>query len=133
MSERRPRRVVLRDPDPDERERADCAPADAIEAHPIVQQIEFVADLILAMTEKKPAEIRAILRAPLARSLPAEIIAEAMRFAKLPADNHLAPIRTLRYAHRLEQLYVQDFTEPEPSPQLELGFLNNDEEDSRPW
>lgn len=133
MSDRRSRRVVLRDPAPEGRDGADCAPAEAIEAHPLVLQLEHVADLVLAMTEKRPAEIRALLRAPLSRSLPAEVIAEAMRFAKLPPDSHLAPMRTLRYAHRLEQLYLHDVAEPaQRGPQLELEFLGNDEE-SRPW
>ena len=128
MAERRFDRGVIRDAAA--RDGADCAP---VRVDPLLEQMDFVADLILAMTDKDGRAVRALLRQPFASRLPRELIAEALLFSKLPTDSHRAPLHALQFAHRLEQLHLGAGSPSDPfGAQLEFDLMD-DGQDSRPW
>jgi hypothetical protein len=65
---------------------------------------DYVERLALALLTHDAVAIRRLLAQPAAARLPREVREEALAFQRLASRSHRAPICTLRFAYRLQQL-----------------------------
>ncbi len=102
------------------------------------QLLAYLGRLSGALLARDAAEIRRLLRHPLANTLPRGVRSEAMAIARAGAKTLRAPIHALRFYHQTVQLLRGSDSRRQPAPaereaagndldQLDLPLAANDE------
>lgn len=86
----------------------------------------YLDALCAALIARDSAEIRRLLRHPLARALPRKVREEALAIRRAGANSMMAPVHTLHFFHQTAHVLgarVDPATRPrEADPQLELSL-----------
>ncbi len=81
--------------------------------------------LCIALVARDAAEIRRLLRHPLAHTLPQRVREEIAAIRRAPPDSMIAPINTLHLYHQTVQLVLEPREPAEVTAQLELPLHPN--------